>query len=178
MLLLCADPNWPPKRVAAVYVLVSDVVDDAAAACAGIRLDVNSFQRVVEPDVDEFAVAHAIDVLVWRYGAHGSSNAEVNINVLHEDVLGAVGERRHSGAIGRLEAHGIVEVCDRAVANSDVLAFDVNAVGVQRKHGDPPRNAVASVAQDVVGRQELLLLLNVDPDRYALDDGIADLGNQ
>ena len=66
VLLLRADPHRPPQRVAAIYVLVSYIVDDAPASCAGIRLDVYSFQRVVESDVDEFAVAHAIDVVVRR----------------------------------------------------------------------------------------------------------------
>lgn len=178
VLLLRADPNRPPQRVATIYVLVSDVVDNAPAACAGIRLDVNCFQRVVESDVDEFAVPHAIDVLVWRDGAHGRSYAEVNINVLHKDVLGAVGERRHRRPIGWFEADCIVEISHRAVAHSDVLAFDVDTIGIQRKHGDPPRKAVAAVAQEVVGRQELLLLFNVDPHRDALDDCIANLGKR
>ncbi len=66
VLLLRADPHRPPQRVAAIYVLVSYIVDDAPASCAGTWLDVYSFQRVVESDVDEFAVAHAIDVVVGR----------------------------------------------------------------------------------------------------------------
>ena len=99
----------------------------------------------------------------------------MNIDVLHKDVLGAVRERRHGRPIGGFEAYGIVEICHGAVAHSDVLAFDVYAIGVQGKLGDAAWNAVAAVAQKVIGRQELLLLFDVHPHRDALDDGITHL---
>ncbi len=84
----------------------------------------------METNVDEFAVSNAIDVVMRRDGANGSADAEVYVDILHKDVFGAIREWRHGGSVAGLQAHGIVEVCDRAVAHRDVLAFDVDAVGV------------------------------------------------
>ena len=58
VLLLRAHPHRPPHGVAAVDVLVGDVVDYAPAAAARVGLDVYALERRVEAHVHELAVAH------------------------------------------------------------------------------------------------------------------------
>ena len=117
------------------------------------------------------------------------------VSHLHKNVLGAVGEGQDRGAVGGLEAHGVVKVGDGAVAHlkivtlchsrwlracgaahSDVLALDVYSIGVEGEGGDALWHlAVGAVAQAVAGSEKSLLLFNVDPHCYALDDGVAHL---
>ena len=151
MLLLRTHPHRPPHSVASVDVLVCYVVNDASAAGAWVWFDVNALERIVEPHVDELAVANAVHVVVGGDGTYRRSYTEMDIYILHENVLGAVGEGREGRAVGGLQTNGVVEVGDGAVAHSDVLALDVDAVGVEGERWYSRGHAVAADAQTSTG---------------------------
>lgn len=79
--------------------LILDVLDDAFAVIARIRLDVDSLERVLEVDVLEGDAANAGDLRIGRERANRHSDAEHDTGISHEDVLGAP-ILSHLGALG------------------------------------------------------------------------------
>ena len=129
---------------------------------AGVRLDVDGLDWVVELDVRELHVADAVVFVGGRDRADRHSKAEVNIDVTNDDVLGA-GRIRVPTVTG-LDGDSVVEVGDVKALDQDVRASRVQTVSVERepREGHSIEACVAIGSKQKFAELELSHVVNVD----------------
>ena len=110
LLLLWTDVYSIPDWLVDADVVVEDVGDFAGALVAGVSLDVNRFDWIVEFDVPELDPSDTMMILIRRHRADAHANAKHDGRIFNEDVLGAAVSGDLIRLIARLNRNSIVPV--------------------------------------------------------------------
>jgi hypothetical protein len=169
LLLLRAEIYCPPDGLVHGDVLVEDVVDDAIAVGARVRLEVDALEGLLHHCVAEGDIANAVDLGVWRDGADREAHSQPNGNVLNQHVLSAV-DVPVAVVVGGLRHDYVIIVLAGDVVDMEVPAVGVDAVSVEGEQRD--------CADEVEPSEDVELRSGVDLDVDVVDghvDRLVDL---
>ena len=130
ILLLSRDEDTPPDGQLSVGVGVGDVLNQTISTVAGVGLDVEALQAVLEGDAIEGNISDTVDIRRGRNGADGVTNTQDLCGVLDKDVLSASVLTVLTKGFG---AVGVIKVQNVGVTDDHSITTHVDTVSVERE---------------------------------------------